>query len=81
MSEWLSMEDVGEELGIGVKTVYRLINRGELVAYRIARNYRVRPADVVAYLESARVKPGEMDHLIPDYDAPRHIDLRAVEAS
>ena len=65
VSDWLSVESAGRVLGISGHTVYGLINRGELVAYRIGRVYRIRVADVAAYLESARVKPGDLRHLVP----------------
>ncbi|TML08511.1 MAG: helix-turn-helix domain-containing protein [Actinobacteria bacterium] len=42
VNEWLSVESAGRILGIGGHTVYGLINRGELVAYRIGRVYRIR---------------------------------------
>ena len=44
--------------------MYGLINRGELIAYRIGRVYRIRAEDVAAFLESARVKPGDLRHLV-----------------
>ena len=66
MNEWLSVERAGRALGIGVHTVYGLINRGELVAYRIGRVYRIRREDIAVFLESARVKPGDLQHLAPD---------------
>ena len=65
-NEWLSVERAGRVLGIGIHTVYGLINRGELVAYRIGRVYRIRREDIAAFLESARVKPGDLHHLAPD---------------
>ena len=76
MNGWLSIEDVAAQLGIQARTVYRLINDGQLVAYRMGRVYRVRQDDVAAFLESARVKPGDLGHLLPDV-----VDLRASEAS
>jgi excisionase family DNA binding protein len=66
VNEWLSVEGAGRTLGIGPQTVYGLINRGELVAYRIGRVYRIRIEDIAAYLESARVKPGDLRHLMPE---------------
>lgn len=57
--EWLSVEGAGRLLGIAGHTVYGLINRGEFVAYRIGRVYRIRLEDVATFLETARVKPGD----------------------
>ena len=72
MNGWLSIEDVARELGIQARTVYRLINDGQLIAYRMGRVYRIRQEDVAAFLEGARVKPGDLGHLLPDV-----VDLRA----
>lgn len=80
-AEWLNLRGVALELGCGVPMVYRAINNGQLVAYRMGRVYRVKREDVDAYLETARVKPGDLDHLVRVYDGPRHIDLRAVESA
>ena len=64
VKEWLSVEGTGRLLGIGGHTVYGVINRGELVAYRIGRVYRIRLGDVATFLETARVKPGDLHHLV-----------------
>jgi excisionase family DNA binding protein len=45
------------------RTVYGLINAGQLPGYRIGRVIRVRREDLDRYLESARIKPGALDHL------------------
>lgn len=80
MTEWLSVAQAARLLGVTDHTIYKLINRGQLTAFRIGRSYRTRPDDVATYLESVRCKPGDLDHLIPKaYDGPRH--LEAVEAS
>lgn len=82
MTEWLNLRGVAHELGVGVPMVYRAINSGALVAYRLGRVYRVKREDLNAYLDAVRVKPGDLEHLMPaPYNGPRHIDLRAVEAS
>ena len=48
---FLSIKEVAEHLGVEYKTVYRLIRRGELAAAKIGGIYRLRQADVDAYVE------------------------------
>lgn len=74
-TEWFSVEQAGAQLGIGSRTVYGLIDRGELAAYRMGRVYRIRSVDIDAYLETARVQPGTLEHLHPVSK------LRVVDAS
>lgn len=78
--EWLSVENTGRALGVGTQLVYRLINRGELVAYRIGRVYRVRRTDIDDYLESVRVQPGDLEHLTPKPYVVDLRDRRAIDA-
>ncbi len=61
--EWLSTNQVAWQLGIVPRTVYRLIDRGELPAYRIGRVIRVRASDADAYVARQRVQPGSLGHL------------------
>jgi excisionase family DNA binding protein len=64
--EWLSTGESAQYLGITPRTLYRLIDRGDLPAYRFGRVIRLRAGDVEDYVESARVQPGELRHLYPD---------------
>jgi excisionase family DNA binding protein len=48
----LTPNEVAEQLRVSTMTVYRLIKSGELPAARISNSYRLREADVDAYLES-----------------------------
>lgn len=50
----LSIPQVATFLNVSRLTVYRLIERGLLPVYKIARRLRFRPNDVEAYLASAR---------------------------
>lgn len=51
----LSPKEVAERLGIDRETVYRLIYRGGLVAYRVGSVLRIRPDDVTAFLQGSSV--------------------------
>jgi excisionase family DNA binding protein len=54
------------ELEVTTRTIYRFINDGKLPAYRIGRVYRIRRADLGAFLTSAALQPGDLDHLVED---------------
>lgn len=64
-SVWLGTTEAAEQLGIGLRTLYRLIDAGELPAYKFGRVIRLKATDVSAYVESARITPGELQHLYP----------------
>lgn len=58
-------EDAAAYVGITPRTLYRFIDHGGLPAYKLGRVIRVRRSDLDAFLESVRVKPGELKHLLP----------------
>lgn len=55
MQHLLTTEEVADFLRIDPVTVRRLVTRGELVAYRIAGEYRFTLADVEQFVQSQRV--------------------------
>ncbi len=55
MERLLTTEEVAELLRIEPVTVRRLVTRGELIAYRIAGEYRFTPENVENFVESQRV--------------------------
>jgi excisionase family DNA binding protein len=57
----LRVEDVAVRWGLNVKTVYAMIERGELVARRFGRVLRI-PRAVVESIEQASVAPEEGEH-------------------
>jgi excisionase family DNA binding protein len=58
MERLLTTEEVSDLLRIDPVTVRRLVTRGELVAYRIAGEFRFTPTNVEKYVESQRVVVG-----------------------
>jgi excisionase family DNA binding protein len=58
--EWLSTAQAADLLGVVPRTLYRMIDTDGLPAYRIGRPIRLRRGDVLAYIEGARVKPGDL---------------------
>jgi excisionase family DNA binding protein len=64
--DWMSSQEAASHLGITVRTLYRLIDDGKLTAYRMGRVIRLQRPDVLTYLESSRIQPGELTHLYPE---------------
>jgi excisionase family DNA binding protein len=62
-TEWMSTEAAAAYIGITARTLYRFIDEGRLTAYRFGRVIRLKTEDVDAYIESCRIKPGELAHL------------------
>lgn len=74
---WMSTADAAARLGIGARTLYRLIDLGELPAYKFGRVIRLQAADVDEYINHARIKPGTLEHLYPE---PRPREGQAAPA-
>lgn len=62
---WLSTTEVRDQLGITLRTLYRLIDEGQIPAYKIGRVIRMKEADVEAFLNRSRIEPGTLEHLYP----------------
>jgi len=76
MTEWLSTTGAARRLGITPRTLYRMIDEGQLPAYRFGRVIRLKATEIDAFIESCRIAPGELEHL---YVMPGVTPLRAVE--
>lgn len=63
---WLSTREAARRLGLTARTLYRLIDNGELPAYRFGRVIRLQAAEVDAFIEQARITPGTLEHLYAD---------------
>ncbi len=66
-----TVDEAAAALGVSPITVYRLVNDGDLAAYRIARRHiRIKETALEAYLAGRIVQPGEITGQdIP----PRHL--------
>ena len=62
-SEWMSTDQAAHHIGVTTRTLYRFIDEGDLEAYRFGRVIRLKTADVDAYIDHCRIKPGELTHL------------------
>jgi excisionase family DNA binding protein len=63
---WMSTAEAAKRLGVTSRTLYRFINEGQLPAYKFGRVIRLQQAEVDAFIEGARIKPGSLEHLYPD---------------
>lgn len=63
---WLGTAEAAGWLGITTRTLYRLIDAGDLEAYKFGRVIRLKRADVEAFIERSRIQPGTLEHLYPD---------------
>lgn len=70
---WVGVPALAKELGITMRTLYKLLDAGELPAYKFGQVIRIKRIDVEAFLQRAQVKPGELRHLYPpgEDDPPR----------
>ena len=67
--EWLSTKEAARRLGITPRTLYRLIDEGQLPAYKFGRVIRLQQSEVDSFIAEARIQPGELEHLYPHADA------------
>lgn len=63
---WLSTREAARQLGITPRTLYRLIDNGKLPAYKFGRVIRLQESEVEAFIQSARIEPGALEHLYAD---------------
>jgi excisionase family DNA binding protein len=60
---WLSTREAADRLGLATRTLYRLIDAGELPAYRFGRVIRLQQAEVDAFIERSRIQPGTLEQV------------------
>ena len=63
---WLGTAEAARYLGITPRTLYRLIDEGQIAAYKFGRVIRLKQADVDAFIEGSRIAPGSLEHLYPE---------------
>ncbi len=63
---WLSTKEASERLGVTLRSLYRFIDEGDLVAYKFGRVIRVQESDVDRFIQASRIAPGSLDHLYPE---------------
>ena len=63
---WMSTGEAARRLGVTVRTLYRLIDEGELPAYKFGRVIRLQEREVDDFIAHSRIEPGKLQHLYPD---------------
>jgi excisionase family DNA binding protein len=66
--EWVSTKRAAAYLGITPRTLYSMIDKGGLPAYRFGRVIRLKQSDLEAFVESLRIEPRTLGHLYPGGD-------------
>ena len=64
--QWMSTGEAARRLGVTVRTLYRLIDEGELPAYKFGRVIRLQEHEVDDFIAQSRIEPGKLQHLYPD---------------
>lgn len=55
MEHFMTSEEIAELLHVDPVTIRRLVNKGEMAAYRIGADYRFAPSDLQDYLQRQRI--------------------------
>lgn len=76
--QWLGTAEAARYLGITPRTLYRLIDGGELPAYKFGRVIRLKQTDVDTFVENSRISPGSLEHLYPDSNQTSATDASAT---
>jgi excisionase family DNA binding protein len=58
---FLSVQEVAKRLNVNPRTVNRMINAGELPAYKVSGVFRVDEQDLQEYLQKNRIQPKKED--------------------
>lgn len=64
--DWLSTKEAASALGLTPRTLYRLIDEGQLPAYRFGRVIRLKQSEIDEFVGSSRIEPGSLEHLYPE---------------
>jgi excisionase family DNA binding protein len=65
-TRWLSTSESSERLGVTLRTLYRLLDEGQIAAYKFGRVIRIKEEDLDAFVDGARIQPGSLAHLYPE---------------
>jgi excisionase family DNA binding protein len=79
--QWLNTKEASERLGVTLRSLYRFIDEGDLVAYKFGRVIRIQETDVQRFIEGSRITPGSLEHLYPELKGPARVRPEAAAAS
>jgi excisionase family DNA binding protein len=68
---WLGTPKAARYLGVHLRMLYKLIDTGQIPAYRMGRVMRVRLADLDAFLADTQIEPGTLGLIHEGKPAPR----------
>jgi len=74
--DWLSTKEAAAALGLTPRTLYRLIDEGQLPAYRFGRVIRLKQTEINDFVGQSRIEPGELEHLYPEVAANETADAQ-----
>jgi excisionase family DNA binding protein len=63
---WLSTTNAAKRIGVTPRTLYGMIDKGQVPAYRFGRVLRLKVTEVDGFIDACRVKPGDLAHLYPE---------------
>jgi excisionase family DNA binding protein len=63
---WKSTDEAAAHVGMSRNTFLKFVALGVIPGYRPARNLRFKVSDLDAFLESRRVRPQDVVHLLPE---------------
>jgi excisionase family DNA binding protein len=63
---WRSTKEAAERLGVTLRSLYRFIDEGDLVAYKFGRVIRIQQTDIDRFIAASRITPGSLEHLYPE---------------
>ncbi|WP_308190423.1 helix-turn-helix domain-containing protein [Pseudonocardia sp. TRM90224] len=76
MTDWYSVDQVADQLGLNVRTVRTYVREGRLDAVRIGKQYRIARAD----LEALTGRPAEPERP-PHVEVTSILDLEGIDAA
>lgn len=62
---WLSTKQASQRLGVTLRTIYALLDAGDLPGYKFGRVIRLKQDEVDQFIEAQRLQPGDLAHLYP----------------
>lgn len=68
----MSTKEAANRLGITTRTLYRLIDEGQIPAYKFGRVIRLQEGEVTSFIDGSRIEPGSLEHLYPETKADAH---------
>ncbi|QOV90572.1 helix-turn-helix domain-containing protein [Humisphaera borealis] len=60
MQKLMSSREAATFLAISPRTLWTIVDRGELAAVKIGRSVRFDPADLIAFVERAKTRPASV---------------------